>query len=179
MRASCQILGAFALLALGWTGAAGGAILCKTNDGTVKVRDAVCLKHETRLDPASLGLQGPPGPQGPRGRQGAPGPQGAQGIPGPIGGKLQAVIRTKTFPINYDQGRQTLQASCLPGEIIIGAAAFSVGASGVNGIGSSYDFDGTVWSFSEIWPNIPGPNVEPIDFPDPAEIDLVCFSLQP
>lgn len=178
MRASFQILGAFALLALGWTGAARGAILCKTSDGTVKVRDAACLKHETRLDPSSLGLQGPPGPPGPVGRPGAPGPQGIPGVPGPVP-KAQAEIRAKTFPINYDAGDQTLKASCLPGEIIIGAAAYSVGVSGVTGTGSRYDFDGTVWSFLETWPNIPGPNVEPINYPDPAEIDLICFSLQP
>lgn len=179
MRSTGQILGAFALLALGWTGATRGAILCKTNDGTVKLRNAVCLKHETQLDPASLGLQGPQGPQGPTGRPGAPGPQGIPGIPGPVP-KLQVEIRTSTFPISYGQGPQTFKASCMPGEVVIGAAGTgSLDFFGISRTGAHYNFDGSVWSFSEDWPNVPTFNIDPLPPVGPVEIDLVCLSLQP
>ena len=179
MRSTFQILGAFALLALGWTGATRGAILCKTNDGTVKLRDAVCLKHETQLDPASLGLQGPQGPQGRQGAPGAPGPQGIPGTPGPVP-KLQVEIRTSTFPITYNQGPKTFKVSCMPGEIIIGAAGTaSIEFFGLGKTGAHYDFDGSVWSFSEDWPDVPPLDLDPLPPLDPVEIDLACLSLQP
>lgn len=176
MKSSSQILGAFVLLALGWTGVTRGAVLCKTNDGTVKVRDDVCLKHETRLDPASLGLQGPPGPQGPRGRQGAPGPQGVQGIPGPVA-KLHAELRTSSFPFDPNQGIQTFKASCLPGEVIIGVS--TSGPVSVASASPQYEFDGTVWSFSMFWPNVAAASTSGSASTNVVEIDLVCLSLQP
>jgi hypothetical protein len=177
MKSASRILGAFVLLALGWMDAAQGAILCKAKDGTLKVRDtANCPRHETRIDPASLGLQGPPGPPGPQGPQG---PQGAQGVPGPTA-KLHAEIRTSTFPLNYNQGAQTFKASCLPGELIIGVGGTSsVGLFDTTKTASLYDFDGSVWSLTEYWPNIPFPNVDPLPPLGPVEIDLVCLSLQP
>jgi hypothetical protein len=178
MRPVYQVLGACVLLASGWVDGAQGAILCKAKDGTVKVRDtANCPRHESRIDPASLGLQGPAGPPGPKGPQG---PQGIQGIPGPAA-KLHPVLRTTLFPIDYDQGEQRLKASCLLGEIIIGTSgAYTLGTSGrASDGGSRYDFNGNVWSFSELWPDIPGPNVEPLGPPDSPEIDLVCLSLLP
>lgn len=179
MRSTSQILGALALLALGWTGETRGAILCKTNDGTVKLRAAVCLKHETQLDPASLGLQGPPGPQGPVGRQGAPGPQGIPGLPGPVP-KLQVEIRTSTFPITYNTGPQTFKASCMPGEIIIGVAGTaSIEFFGLGRTAVHYNFDGSVWSLSEDWPDVPPLDIDPLPPLDPIEIDLACLSLQP
>ena len=72
---------------------AGGAVLCtgRTGTGTLRVRE-LCHPRETQVDPADLGLQGPPGdpgdpgepgPQGDPGQDGQPGPQGEQGIPGP------------------------------------------------------------------------------------------------
>lgn len=180
MRPIYQALGAFALLASGWMDGAQGAILCRAKDDTVTLRDtANCPRNERRLDPASLSLQGPSGPQGLPGLQG---PQGIQGVPGPAP-KLSAVLRVKYFPIQFDQGDQTLTASCLPGELIISSSgAYSpvppeLGAP--VGLDSRYDFDGSVWSFSQVWPNIPGPNTEPLGPPSDAEIDLVCLSLQP
>jgi hypothetical protein len=74
----------------------GAALLCAghrgdgTPNGTVRIR-ATCARNETQLDPAALGLQGPPGPvgppgdTGPQGNQGLPGPEGAQGADGPPG----------------------------------------------------------------------------------------------
>jgi hypothetical protein len=178
MRPIYQALGAFALLASGWMDGAQGAVLCRAKDDTVTLRDtANCPRNERRLDLASL--QGPPGPQG---LPGLPGPRGAQGVPGPAP-KLSTVLRTKVFPIQYDEGLKTLKASCLPGELIIATSgAYSLGpleTGAPAGLGSRYDFDGNVWSFSQDWPNIPGPNVEPLGPPAPAQIDLVCLSLQP
>lgn len=60
------------------------AILCKTSDDTLKVRDT-CKANETRVDPVTLGLQGPPGPTGPSGPQGMAGSAGPTGPSGPQG----------------------------------------------------------------------------------------------
>lgn len=181
MKPICQVLAACLLLAPGWVDGAQGAILCKAKDGTVKVRNAVCLKHETLIDPLSLGLQGPPGPRGAQGRPGLPGPQGDQGAPGPVP-NLHTEIRTATFPIDYLQGPQTFKASCLPGEIIIAVSGTSAIPTLVNvtSTGSHFDFDGSVWSFSEDWPNISGPIPDPpLPLDATVEIDLVCLTLQP
>jgi hypothetical protein len=46
-------------------------VLCRTRNGTLKVRATACRKkRETAVDPAALGLQGP---QGPQGADGSPG----------------------------------------------------------------------------------------------------------
>ena len=174
MRSASRFLGAFALLAFGWIDAAQATILCKTKDGTLKARDtANCPKHETRVDPAALGLQGPPGPQGP------PGLQGIQGLPGPLAA-LHTEVRTSTFPILYNQPAQTLKASCLPGEVIIGAfGTDSVGLRKTTSTGSHYDFAGNVWSFLEDWPTVPLPNTYPAPSLEPVDIDLICLSVQP
>lgn len=167
MRSASLVVGAFVLLALSEINAANGTILCKANDGTLKVRDTVCQKHEVRIDPASLGLQGPTGPQGPRGLQ------GPQGIPGPLP-KFHIEIRSETFPLGFDQGDQTFKVSCLPGEII-------AGMFGTLNSDARYDFDGNVWSWAGIWFNIPTPHLPPgIPIPtlSPIEINLVCLSLQ-
>lgn len=170
MRSGPQIAGAVLLLACCQAAAVRGAILCKIKDGTVKVRDTVCFKHETQIDPAALGLQGPPGPPGPRGAQGPQGTQGVQGIPGPIA-KLHAELRANTFPVDFSQGIQTFKASCLPGEVIIGAS--SSGPFSAASASSNYEFDGSAWSFVETWPNVTAAA------PQTVEIDLVCLSLQP
>lgn len=44
-----------------------------------------CKSAEVQIDPATVGLQGPPGQQGPAGEQGPDGPQGATGEPGAAG----------------------------------------------------------------------------------------------
>lgn len=178
MRSTSRILVAFVLLALSCLAGAQATILCKAKDGTLKARDtANCPKHETRVDPVALGLQGPPGPRGLRGPQG---PQGAQGLPGPIA-KLHAEIRKSTFPIDYTQvGGHTFKASCLPGEVALGVSGtFSVGLLDTTRLAAVYDFDGSVWSVTEYWPDIPTPNIYPHPPLDPVEIDLVCLSLQP
>ncbi len=178
MRSASRIVGAFVLLALGCLDVARGDILCQAKDGTLKVRDKVCFRHETRIDPVSLGLQGPPGPPGPRGARGPQGAQGLQGIPGPIAG-LHTVLRTNTFPICSNQGPYTFKASCQPGEVIIGVGGTpSVGSFGTATSTSQFEFDGSVWSFQGVWPNIvlspggPCPNAS-------IELDLLCLSLQP
>jgi hypothetical protein len=183
MRSAYQALGAFVLLASGWMSGAQGAILCRAKDDTVTVREtANCLRSERRIDPASLGLQGPAGPGGLQGPQGTQGPQGIRGPLGPVP-KFHAEVRTKVFEILYDQGDQRLSASCLPGELVIASSgAYTLGPQypdAPTGTGSRYELDGNVWTFSQVWPNIPGPNVLPLGPPPPAEIDLVCLSLQP
>jgi hypothetical protein len=45
-------------------------VLCQSKRGALSVRTA-CKKKETLVDPAALGLQGPPGPPGPAGTAGA------------------------------------------------------------------------------------------------------------
>jgi hypothetical protein len=178
MRSAYRIPVAFGLLALSCLAGAQASIQCKTKDGALKERDtANCLQHETRVDPVALGLQGPPGPRGPRGPQG---PQGAQGLPGPVAG-LHAETRISTFPIDYTQaGGHVFKASCLPGEVVLGVSGtFSVGLLDTTRLAAVYDFDGSVWSVTEYWPDIPAPNVFPHPPLDPVEIDLVCLSLQP
>jgi len=176
MRSLSKVIGVFLFLTLGWVNIATSAILCKTSDGTLKVRDIKCQKREVLINPASLGLQGPSGPQGVPGSQGLQGLQGPPGIPGLPGPtqKLHVEIRTNTFPFDYNQGVQTFKASCLPGEVIIETfGAFSTG--------STYVFDGNVWSLVEVWPNFPLPNLPPgVPIPPlgPLEIDLVCLALQ-
>ena len=51
-----------AAIALATIGPISGAVLCvKHDEGALTVRE-VCKANETRVDPAALGLQGPPGP---------------------------------------------------------------------------------------------------------------------
>jgi len=90
MRTKIQAMGAFVAIVLGGVETSTSAILCKAADGTLKVRSAVCQRKEARVDPVSLGLQGPPGPQGPGG------PSGPQGPVGPLP-KLKVVVRSNTF----------------------------------------------------------------------------------
>src|SRR5262245_53387147 len=59
-------------------------VLCRAPDDSLKVRDS-CKRRERRVDPAALGLQGPPGPTGPGGLIGPVGPPGPPGSPGPTG----------------------------------------------------------------------------------------------
>lgn len=177
MRSASRIVGAFLLLALGCLDVARGDILCQAKDGTLKVRDKVCFQHETRIDPAALGLQGPPGLPGLRGARGPQGAQGAQGIPGPIA-KLHTELRTSSFPIISNAGPYTLKASCLPGEVIVGVnSSSSSGSFGTSTSESHYEFDGSVWSFQGTLPDVitsPGG----IHIAD-VELDLLCLSLQP
>lgn len=52
--------------------------------GSLRLR-TTCKSTEVQVDPATVGLQGPPGPQGPTGEQGSPGVPGAQGPTGQQG----------------------------------------------------------------------------------------------
>jgi collagen triple helix repeat protein len=52
-----------------------------------------CKKNETQVDPAAVGLQGPPGPKGDPGPQGPPGPKGDKGNPGQPGVSGGAVVK--------------------------------------------------------------------------------------
>ena len=171
MRSASQIVGALVVLALGIVKIANGAILCKTNDGTLKVRDTACQKHEVRIDPTSLGLQGPPGPQGPRG------PQGIQGAPGSPGGvpKLNAVIRSVTLNVQPEQGVQTLKVDCLPGEVAMGGSY--VWANVIPPPTLHPAFDGIIWSWAVLVPNLSQP------LPDftfaPITVYTVCVSTEP
>ena len=56
----------------------------KKGTGPVTVQTA-CEKNEVQLDPATLGLQGPPGLKGDKGDPGPRGPMGLQGLQGPAG----------------------------------------------------------------------------------------------
>jgi hypothetical protein len=183
MKSASKVIGAFLLLALGVTNVARSAILCKTNDGTLKIRDTACQKHEVRIDPASLGLQGPPGPQGPRGLRGPQGDkgdpgqqglQGIQGIPGPIP-RLNAFIRSVTLNVFPEQGAQILKVDCLPGEFATGGSYFW--ANVVTTPSLRPIFDGTIWSWTVLIPSLPQPG------PDftyaPVTVYAVCVSEGP
>ena len=62
-----------AVVLVGVWGQAEAAVLCQKKNGTLAARGE-CKKNETQVDPAALGLQGPPGPKGDKGTPGAPGP---------------------------------------------------------------------------------------------------------
>jgi hypothetical protein len=156
-------IGAFLVLSLGATKIATSAILCKTTDSTLKLRDTVCQKKEIRIDPASLGLQGPQGPPGP---QGARGVQGIQGSPGPLP-KMTAVIRSASTVFTIGG---LYRVDCLPGEIAVG------GGIGPNWA-PSHDmplFNGEIWSWG-----IDAPSSLPSAPPFTLAIHVVCVSLQP
>lgn len=77
--------------------AAHAAVLCARPhaDGTfntsVKIREA-CRPSEAQLDPAALGLQGPPGPLGPAGAEGPTGPAGPAATLRDANGVLVGVV---------------------------------------------------------------------------------------
>src|ERR1700688_1711198 len=190
MRSTRKALGALMALALGGVNVATGAILCKAGDGTLKVRDTKCQKHETLVDPVALGLQGPPGVRGPTGRaapkrnQGAKGDKGDKGDQGAKGDKghtghpgspraLKAVIRTTTIDPAPNEGAQVRPLNCGPGEIAVGGSyIWKILPSG-----DLPQFDGTTWSWGVFTPNIdPPPDGSPIY---PITIYVVCLSLQP
>lgn len=83
--------------------AADAAVLCarRRADGTfnsaVTIRET-CTSKESALDPAALGLQGPPGPQGPEGPQGPAGPPGPDGAPGPEGAPGPSLASLNDIP---------------------------------------------------------------------------------
>lgn len=157
----------FVALMLGRVDTSISSVLCKTGDGTLKVRSAVCQRKESRVDPVSLGLQGPSGPQGPQG------PTGPQGIPGPLP-KLKIVVRSTTFQIGYDQGPQTVKVNCLLGEVVSG------GSYSIHFLPSvDYPlFAEGVWSWAVDVPNMPGsPGVSDPPPPPPVTIYATCISL--
>src|SRR5262249_3653108 len=63
-----------------------------TFNATVKIRET-CKAGETTLDPATLGLQGSPGPTGPPGPSGPP---GLQGLPGEASPSISARVYNST-----------------------------------------------------------------------------------
>jgi hypothetical protein len=191
MRSTLQAVGALMVLVLGGVNDATGAILCKASDGTLKVRDARCQRHETLVDPVALGLQGPPGvpgprgPAGPKGNQGEKGDKGAMGDQGAKGDKgdkgdpgspraLNAVIRTTTITPAPNEGAQVRPLNCDPGEIAVGGSyIWDVLPSG-----DLPQLNGTTWSWGVFTPNLdpPPPDGAPIQ---PITIYVVCLSLQP
>jgi hypothetical protein len=87
------IVAAFSLAVIsGFSTAAHSEILCVadsgSNKGALKVESGPnCHSKETKVDPGSVGLQGPQGPAGPQGLPGPQGAPGAQGVPGAPGGQ--------------------------------------------------------------------------------------------
>jgi len=70
-----------------------------TFNSTVRIRET-CRKKETQLDPAALGLQGPPGQDGAPGENGAPGKdarQDAMGLLAVIGQAGDLTTTSTTF----------------------------------------------------------------------------------
>jgi hypothetical protein len=53
------------------------ALLCEKKSGAIFVRPSACKKKETTVNPAALGLQGPPGAKGDVGAPGTPGAPGS------------------------------------------------------------------------------------------------------
>jgi hypothetical protein len=51
-----------------WTSEA--AVLCARRNGSLRMRDEVCKRKETQVDPDALGLRGPAGPPGAPGADG-------------------------------------------------------------------------------------------------------------
>lgn len=162
MRLAGQALGLFLVLTVGGRGAASASILCKATDGTLKVRENVCQKKEVRIDPISLGLQGPPGPRG------LPGPQGLQGPPGPSH-TLDAVIRTTSIVLGPGPDR-LFTAECLPGEVAVGGGFEFMDR--LDFLKASYpSFDGSVWSWVIVTQEVaPGPLIGPLN------VYVVCIS---
>src|SRR4051794_23509092 len=71
-----------AVVLAGIWGQAEASVLCQKKNGALFVREK-CKEVETRVDSATLGLQGPPGPKGDKGNPGQPGQQGPAG-PGAV-----------------------------------------------------------------------------------------------
>ena len=78
------LLFVMAILFTGIARSVDAAVLCSNASGSVFVR-AQCNANEQQLDPAALGLVGPPGPAGAVGPAGPTGPQGPGGAAGPVG----------------------------------------------------------------------------------------------
>lgn len=176
MRFTARAIAIFVAFSLFLANIASALVLCKASDGSLKLRDIKCQKREVLINPALLGLLGPPGPQGPQGDKGDPGPQGpqgVQGVPGPLP-KVNAVIRSVTLSVQPEQGVQTVKVDCLPGESALGGSYVWEDVL----IGSTLHpvFDGTVWSWEVVIPNLARPN------PDhtfaPLIVYAICVTLQ-
>src|SRR5262245_39003676 len=88
-RAALPLAFGLAVLVVGDVAAAHATLLCKSRNGTLRLREK-CGRKQVAVDPGLLALgtpgpQGPPGAQGPQGLQGPAGPEGRAGSPGPMG----------------------------------------------------------------------------------------------
>ena len=97
------------------------AVLCANPSGSIFVRTA-CKSGETALDPATLGLVGPPGPAGPRGEAGPAGPMGPIGATGSSGvsGWEQKTGHFECSNQSYCAG----YLSCPAGKRLLGGGAY-------------------------------------------------------
>lgn len=89
-----SVFGTAGMLFVAWSTLTSADVLCRNNQTEALFARPQCRSTETQVNPAALGLVGPPGvpgpqgvagPTGPQGPQGAPGLQGPQGVPGPQG----------------------------------------------------------------------------------------------
>jgi|SRR3954465_5512164 len=160
-----SVLGLFAMLSLAGASISTAAVLCKTSDDTLKVRDTACKNREIRIDPASLGLQGPPGPRGFRGPQGPAGP-----LP-----RMNAVIRSSQIFVQNGEGSQIRRVDCLPGEVAIGGGhIWNILALPTGDLPLS---DGVTSSWGVLTSNLE--NIPPATLSYLLTIYAVCVSLVP
>lgn len=122
------------------------AVLCANPSGSIFVRTA-CKSGETALDPATLGLVGPPGPAGPRGEAGPAGPMGPIGATGSSGvsGWEQKTGHFECSNQSYCAG----YLSCPAGKRLLGGGAYYVYGPGPDpvqvSINTSTPIDNATW----------------------------------
>jgi hypothetical protein len=78
------LLGTMLVLGVTLGSDARAAVLCKSRNGTLALRES-CARSQVVIDVAALQLQGPTGPAGSQGPSGLTGPQGPSGAVGPQG----------------------------------------------------------------------------------------------
>jgi len=113
---------------------------------------------EIEADPASLGAQGPAGPQGATGPQGASGPQGPAGAAGPQGPAGLSGLEWAEADVRTSAPSQVsfFSFGCPNGKTAISAGYRQTNAEGTNSIAASANnlevatmrrFDAASWSF--------------------------------
>ena len=87
---------------------ASAAVLCARHSGALVMRSSGCQRTEARVDPAALGLQGPPG---------------AKGDPGPRGPVPTFAVQTVVKQQAAGPGLQQTDATCPLGYELTGGGA--------------------------------------------------------
>jgi hypothetical protein len=134
-------------MVVAWASPASSAVLCAGKGGVLRIRADACKVKETTVDPAALGISGPPGPPGaagPAGPAGTVGPPGPQGLPGPpgdaaIGDQVAALsarldaIEPVLAPISVTDDGALVRFTGVNVQIVSGSGATD---GAVNGLGN-------------------------------------------